>query len=127
MTYGLLTRRTDGTSILTPSTFTVRVVDVFFVSLPQVVVAQRASGATPIHRVARAKVRPGMFGTCTPSKAYTPIDPKKNNAGMAMAQLGNQAAQLPKITCESGQVALSVPITNGKFGGDFYVHIYEYL
>lgn len=44
-----------------------------------------------------------------------------------MAQLWNQAAQLPEITCESGQVALSVPITNGKFGGDFYVHIYEYL
>lgn len=126
MTYGLLTRRTDGTSILTPETFTVRVVDVFFVSLPQVVGAQRASGATPIHRVARAKVRANMFGTCTPAKAYTPVDPKKVNAGMAMYQIGNQAAQIPKITCENGQVALSVPITNGKFGGDFYVHIYEY-
>lgn len=126
MTYGLLTRRTDGTSILTPETFTVRVVDVFFVSLPQEAKAQRASAATPTRRVARMKVRANMFGTCTPAKAYTPFDPKKVNAGMAMYQIGNQAAQIPKITCENGQVALSVPITSGKFGGDFYVHIYEY-
>lgn len=68
-----------------------------------------------------------MFATCTPAKAYIPVDPKKSNAGMAGSQLSNQAAQIPKVTCESGKVALSVPITGGKFGGDFYIHVYEYL
>lgn len=126
MSYGLLTRRTDGTSIITPETFTVRVVDVFPVSLPMDAWSTRRKSSTPSRTILRDKVRVGMFATCTPSLSYA-FEPLDVYYGRATYQMSTQGALIPKVTCGNGQVVLSPPVTSGKFGGDFYIHIYEYM
>lgn len=128
MTYGLLTRRTDGTSIITPETFTVRVVDVFHVALSKQMNSTRASSATPSKRIARPKVRKNMFATCTPALPHTIKKSVPGQiTGWVIPHINMQGAQTPKITCADAEVVLSVPISGGKFGGEFYIHVYEYL
>lgn len=128
MRYGLLTRRSDGTSIITPDTFTVRVVDVFHVALSKSWGSTYAKAATPDQTIARPKVREGMFATCTPSQPHTITKSLPGQIlGWAISHLDNQGAQIPKVTCINGAVVLSKPISGGKYGGEFYIHIYEYL
>lgn len=128
MTYGLLTRRTDGTSIITPETFTVRVVDVFKVTLSKEWGASRAKSATPNKSYSRPKVRKGMFATCTPADPHTITPTGRDQVwGWGIVHINLQGAQIPRVTCGDGTVVLSAPITRGKFGGNFYIHIYEYL
>lgn len=123
MTHGLLTQRQDGTSIITPETFTVRYVDGFYVG---------GGEASSVVRIQRPSIKSGMFATCSPAAEYPMSIPPEETAysnfyGLCQYQLDNAVHMPPALECGDGYIDLSPPIYGGIFSRGIYIQVYSYL